>query len=94
MMHNGWGWGTGMGFGWGGGIVSILLLGLIIIGGFFLIRWIIRRTDGSGFNAGSSSSGSERNAEEILKERYAKGEISREEYHRMRADLNDDSQKK
>lgn len=33
------------------------------------------------------SSGPRRTARDILRERYARGEISREEYERMRADL-------
>lgn len=89
MMHNNWGWGTGMGFGYGGGIVSILLIALIVVGGFFLIRWIIRRTDGGGISLDGPNS---RKPEDILKERYAKGEISREEYLSMLADIRNDSQ--
>ncbi|MDA3951025.1 MAG: SHOCT domain-containing protein [Spirochaeta sp.] len=88
MMHGNWGWGTGMGFGYGGGIVSILLIALIVVGGFFLIRWIIRRTDGGGISLGGPSS---QDPENILKERYAKGEISREEYLNMLSDMKNDS---
>ena len=84
MMHNNWGRGTGMGFGYGGGIVSILLIAVILIGGFFFIRWIIRRTDGDGLSPGGSG---RRDPAEILKERYAKGEISREEYRSMLSDI-------
>ncbi len=81
-MH-GFGWGNGMmGWGFGGGIVSILVIVLLVAGGVLLFRW------GSGTNGGSRLSGG-RSAIDILKERYARGEISREEYEEMKSDIED-----
>ena len=66
-MH--WGFDYGMGF---GGIFMILFWVLIILGIIFLIKAL----------AGSSSSEEKKkteSAEEILKKRFAMGEISKEE---------------
>jgi len=72
-------WGTG----WFGMIFMILFWGLIIAGIVFLIKWLIQATGDrgqSGVNMGS-------NAMEILKERYARGEINRDEFESMKKDL-------
>ncbi len=64
--------GFGMGFfGW----IWMLLFWAGII---WLIFWLISQT---------RSDGGRRTAQEILKERYAKGEISKKEYGRMRKDI-------
>jgi putative membrane protein len=70
----GWG-GWGMGFGW---IFMILLWALVILGVVALAKWL--------FAAGSSD-GAGKSALDILKERYARGEIGREQYEQMRRDL-------
>ncbi len=71
MMH--WGeYGWGMGFGW---VLMIIFWVLVIMGVVFLIRII------------SGSAKKEETALDILKKRYAKGDITREEYDRMRDDL-------
>jgi putative membrane protein len=74
--------GYGMGFGW------IFWLILIVI-----IVWAVIRYAGSGPGRSSgridAGSGGGR-ALEILKERYAKGEITKEEYDRMKRDLEHD----
>ena len=62
--YNGMNW--GMGFGW---IIGIVLLILII--------WVIFRTVNGGYNTTVHSS---KSAMDILKERYAKGEIDANEY--------------
>ncbi len=70
-MMGGW----GMGF---GGIFMILFWGLIVLGIVALAKWL--------FEA-SGSTGARKRPLEILRERYARGEISREEYEHMRQDL-------
>ena len=68
-MH--WGFDYGMGYGFGG-IFMILFWVLIILGIIFLIKAL----------AESSTSGEIKkteSAEDILKKRFAKGEISKEE---------------
>ena len=67
----------------GWGIVMVLFWALIIGGVALLVVWLIQQ-------AGPATAGpppSEGRALEILQERYARGEITREEYERMRQDL-------
>lgn len=79
MMGDGGGWGWGMGFGW---IFMILFWALIILGIVALARWLF---SAGGFGGGSG--GSSKAPLEILKERYARGEINREQYEQMRREL-------
>ena len=72
-MTGGW----GMGLGW---IFMILVWGLIILGIVALIKWLMTQT--------SREQGTRnKTAMEILQERYARGEIGREEYEQKRRDL-------
>jgi len=66
-------WGWGMGFGW---IFMILFWALVILGIVALIKWL---SDQSGSRG--------KTALEILQERYARGEIQREEYEQKKRDL-------
>ncbi|MFQ6076022.1 MAG: SHOCT domain-containing protein [Candidatus Bathyarchaeia archaeon] len=69
-----------MGYGWGFMfLIPIAFLVLIALGAYYLI------TEFSG--TGRPSSGGSRRALEILGERYAKGEITREQYLRMKEEL-------
>ena len=73
----------GWGMGWFGMIFMIIFWGLIIVGLLLLIRWLIQNTSGkahSGVSAGSK-------AMDILRERYARGEINRDEFESMKKDL-------
>lgn len=78
QMHDwmGWGWGSGM---WLGPLFMIIPLALLIVAIVALVRWM-----GGG---GSNGSGRVRTARDILDERYARGEIDREEYQRRRDDM-------
>jgi putative membrane protein len=82
-----WGyWGPGMmGWGYGGGwIWSIIMLVFwvaVIVGIFFLIRWLVTSTGVGG------QARPEESAVEILKRRYAKGEINKQEYEEKKKDL-------
>ena len=68
-----------MGFGWGFmWLIPLAFLILIVIGAYFLITGLK--------TAEVAPSGAEK-ALEILKERYARGEITREEYLRMKEDI-------
>jgi len=78
MVGDGWTW-------WLGGVVMLLFWGSLLTLAYFAIRAIIRsgRTDHENL----STSFRKGDALETLKERYARGEISREEYLEMRKDL-------
>jgi len=75
--------GYGYGGGWFGGIFMILFWILIIIGLVFLIKWLIQSTKGESGRPLSNSS----RALDILKERYARGEIDKEEFEERKKDL-------
>jgi putative membrane protein len=83
--YGGWHMGPGMmgswGMGWFGGIFMIVFWILIIVGLVFLIKWLIQST-GQENIVGSGT-----RALDILKERYARGEINRAEFEQMRKDL-------
>ena len=74
------GWGYGMG--WFGPIVMIIFWVAVIVGIVLLIRWLIlsTRTTMHGTSSDDSSL-------EILKRRYARGEINKEEFEEKRRDL-------
>lgn len=67
-------WSGGMVFGW---VFWILLLVVII--------WVVYQFLSKNQNSANTKS---ENAMDILKERYAKGEITKEEYENMKKDLN------
>lgn len=75
-----WGWPM-MGFGGFGMIFGFIFFVLIIVGIILLIVWIIRRT---GYSVTDKTSNS---FLEILKERYAKGELNKEQYENMKKEL-------
>lgn len=77
-----WHWPTGMEW-WMmfGGIWLILLLGGIIA----LVVWVVKKVTERG-SSGSSVTGG-RSPLDIAKERYARGEISREQFEQIKKDL-------
>jgi len=72
------------GMGWIGGIFMIVFWIVVIIGLVFLIRWLIHTTRGA---SGPTHPGHSSRALEILGERYAKGEIDKEEFEQKKKDL-------
>jgi putative membrane protein len=69
-----WMWGLGMGF---GGLLMLIFWGAVIAGIVFLVREVGRKEAPSG----------KATPVEILKRRYAAGEIAREQYEQMKRDL-------
>ena len=74
-------WGIGMGL--GGGLVMVLFWVVLIVGAVWLARGLFP----NGQQPPAPSSRSEASADEIMKQRYARGEISKEQYDQMRRDL-------
>ena len=74
------GWGYGMG--WIGMIIMAVFWIAVIVGIVFLIRWLILSTRAEGHKAHSENS-----ALEILRKRYARGEINKEEFEEKKKDL-------
>jgi putative membrane protein len=76
-------WGLGYG-GWGrlggwlGPLFMLIFWALVITGGVFLVRYLVRQGR-AGDHQGS--------ALEILKRRYARGEIEKDEFEAKRKDL-------
>ncbi len=79
---DGWGWHLMGGWGMGpmGGIMMFAVWGLIIVGGIFTIRWLIQASRDAGQVGGDG-------ALEILRQRYARGEIDGEQFKRMKGEL-------
>ena len=82
-----WGWPNMMGgffggMGWVGMILGFIFFIAIIVGIILLIVWLVKRTTQlpSGLKTESK-------ALETLKERYAKGEISKEQYEQIKKDI-------
>ncbi len=69
----------GLGMGLLGVVLMILFWVVIITGAFYLIKLLT--------NPGNTSSPPRETPEEILKKRYARGEIGREEYESMKKEL-------
>ena len=88
MMGN-WGefggWGMGFGFGF-----MILFWVLIVLGIVALVRWLLQPS-GSGRGQGTAAKAGDKSRDrtplEIVRERYARGEIDRNEYEQKKRDL-------
>ena len=86
--YGGYHMGSGMmgewGMGWFGGIFMIIFWVFIIVGVVFLIKWLVQSPKGhSGYGRTEISS----KALDILKERYARGEINKQEFEEKKKDL-------
>ena len=73
----------GWGMGWFGMIFMIIFWGMIIIGFVLLIRWLVQSTGSRGHSGVSTGS----KAMDILEERYARGEITRDEFESIKGDI-------
>ena len=82
-----WGMGPGMmgwvyGMGWFGPFIMIAFWIAVIVGIVFFIRWLVISTRSTGQKTYHEDS-----ALEILKKRYARGEIGKEEFEEKKRDL-------
>lgn len=83
-MHytmNGWGWGPMFGM---GGLWLVVLIAVIVV-----VVWMLRSAGGNS-NAGGNSTGTATarpTPEDILRERFARGDINAEEYRERLAEL-------
>jgi putative membrane protein len=73
------GWGGGWGWSWFGIVHMVLWWFLIILGIVVLAKWL--------FGGGGSRAGGDDRALAILRERYARGEIDKQEFDARRRDL-------
>ncbi len=71
-----WGYGSGMGFMWLWWLAWVVVIIALVWGGVRLLG-----------ASGRSSAAADESPETILKRRYARGEVDREEFERRLADL-------
>lgn len=77
----------GMGFGMGFGILGLLFM-LVFWGGLILLAvWLVKGLFSSNSRRDLNVGGKDQNARQILDQRYARGEISREQYEIMKQDI-------
>lgn len=83
----GWGSSGSLGtFGWIGMILNLVVTVAVIVGAVWLVIWLMRRAGANG-GAAFGSTAAPQSPREIVQSRYARGEISREEYEQIKADL-------
>jgi len=74
-----WGWNQMMNFGYGGGIFMMFMFAIVI---GLIIYFIIANTKSNRYTGRFSET-----SLDIIKERYAKGEITEEEFEKMKKAL-------
>ncbi len=74
------GWGYGMGWFWT--IIMAAICVAVIVGIIFFIKWLVVSA-----GAGSGGAKSADSALDILRKRYARGEINKEEFEEKKKDL-------
>lgn len=79
--------GWGMGGGWFGFIFMILFWAVILAAAVAFIRWLVKRGSSASSNAPEQRQDS---ALEILRKRYAQGEIDSEEFEQRKQALTKD----
>lgn len=75
------------GFGWIEMILVLVITIAVLIGLVLLVVWAVRRI-GSNANVSGNQIPGILTAKDIAQARYAKGEITREEYQQIISDLN------
>ncbi|TDY02442.1 SHOCT domain-containing protein [Thiohalophilus thiocyanatoxydans] len=75
--------GLGFGFGHGGGFIGIFFWIILIVAIIVAVRWLMDNK--------SSTAGQSDKALDILKQRYARGEIDLQEYEQKRREISGNS---
>ncbi len=82
-MHP-WGWGFGW---WFGGMIMMVLFWIVVVVGILvLIRWLFGQSRPGRISHPQGKESFE-SALEILPNRYARGEITKEEFENMKKDI-------
>jgi putative membrane protein len=68
-------------WGWASAILHLVFWVGLIVGIILLLVWLARQS-------GSNPAGHVLSTHDVLKSRYARGEITREQYHQMLKDIN------
>ncbi len=76
-----WDWGAGWWWAFGGVSMILLWVGLIA-----LLVWVVMRIARGSSNGGGGGE-SRKDALDIARERYAKGEITKEEFEQIKKDI-------
>jgi len=83
-MHY-WGWGFGW---WIGGMIMMVIFWIVVVVGILaLIRWLSGQSQPRRISRPQAKESFE-SALEILRKRYARGEITKEEFENMKKDIN------
>lgn len=83
MMMHGYG-----GFGWFGMILGLILTLIVLVGLVVLVVWAVRKMS-SNTSQTSSHVLTSQSTKDIAQARYARGEITRDEYMQILSDLKD-----
>jgi putative membrane protein len=75
--------GGGMMYGYGGMLIGLLFNMAILVGIVLLVVWAVKQFTGGGLFRGTGA----QTPREILQARYARGEITREQYQQMLQDV-------
>lgn len=87
-----------MGFGFDGGfgifavvamLVGLIFWGLVIVALVLGVRWLIRQNSQDRYAGPPPAGSTGEDPLDVLRHRYARGEIDEEEYERRRKTLND-----
>lgn len=86
MMHD-HGWSSGGDFGLAGGIIMAAVWVAVIVGVIVMVVWLLRQVQTSGQATAGQTGTAFQTPLDILKTRYAKGEIEKDEYEERRKTL-------
>jgi putative membrane protein len=88
-MMPGFGWGGYGGYGLIGGIIGLVVTIAILVGLVVLVVWAVRRITSSQYGSlpPMNQNANQLSAGEILAQRYARGEITREQFKQMQEDI-------